>query len=305
MKLSFNTTTKSCLGGLFTAVLGLLSISAAHGQIFVSDPVNDSVGEYNLDGTTVNASFIPNQISAVAISESNLFTTTFGNGTTTGTIGEYNATTGDPLNVPLIGGLADPTSLAISGTTIFVSNYNSGKIGEYTTSGETVNSSLISNLVHPTMVVVAGTDLFIAEQSGVIAEYTTSGAAVNTSLISGLSGPSGIVVSGSNLFVVNSDNNTIGEYTTSGAPVDAMLVTGLHIPQGLALLGNDLFVVNQGNGTVGEYTTSGEIVNDSLVSNLLHPFSIVVVPEPSTWALLLGGLGLLVYWRIRTRQTII
>jgi len=65
-----------------------------------------------------------------------------------------------------------------------------------------------------------------------IGEYTMSGAVVNSSLISGLSNPSGIAVSGSNLFVTNAAGGTIGagtigEYTTSGAVVNASLVSGL------------------------------------------------------------------------------
>jgi len=39
--------------------------------------------------------------------------------------------------------------------------------------------------------------------SGTIGECTTSGAVVNASLVTGLNRPTGIAVSGSNLFVVN------------------------------------------------------------------------------------------------------
>ena len=80
--------------------------------------------------------------------------------------------------------------------------------------------------------------------TGTIGEYTTSGAVVNASLVSGLNDPNGLAVSGSNLFVANSGNGTIGEYTTSGATVNASLVSGLNDPSGIAVSGSDLFVTN-------------------------------------------------------------
>src|SRR4030095_11931983 len=66
-------------------------------------------------------------------------------------------------------------------------------------------------------------------ETGTIGEYTTSGATVDPALISGLSLPQGIAVSGGNLFVtsLNLTSNTgrIGEYTTSGETVHPALIT--------------------------------------------------------------------------------
>src|SRR5271166_5024179 len=68
------------------------------------------------------------------------------------------------------------------------------------------------------------------ENSGTIGEYTTTGAKVNASLISGLGDPEGIAVSGGNLFVANYGGTTrnVGEYTTTGATVNASLFSGFH-----------------------------------------------------------------------------
>jgi autotransporter-associated beta strand protein len=160
---------------------------------------------------------------------------------------------------------------------IFVTNFSSGAIGEYTISGATVNASLASG-DGPTYIAVSGSDLFVSNNSGTVGEYTTSGATVNASLVSGLSVPGGIAVSGSDLFVVDFYNNTIGEYTTSGATVNASLVSrasGLDGPVALAV-GSDLFVTNVITNTIGEYTTSGATVNVSLVSGLNRPEGIAV-----------------------------
>jgi hypothetical protein len=79
----------------------------------------------------------------------------------------------------------------------------------------------------------------------------------------------------------------------------------LNNPSSIAISGNDLFVGNNGTDTVGEYNaTTGAVINASFItSGLNQPLGIVVlpqgVPEPSTWALLLGGLGLLAFWRLR------
>ncbi len=127
------------------------------------------------------------------------------------------------------------SSIAVSGTNLFVVNPANGTVGKYTTSGATVNASLITGLGDPFVIAVAGGNLFVASfannRTGTIGEYTTSGVTVNASLITGLSetGSSvyGMAVSGGNLFVANSATGTIAEYTTSGAMVNPSFITGL------------------------------------------------------------------------------
>ena len=95
--------------------------------------------------------------------------------------------------------------------------------------------------------------------SGTIGEYTTSGATVNAALVSGLSRPYGLALDGNeHLFVANFSLGTIGEYTTSGTTVNAALVSGLNTPLGLALdRSGHLFVVNNANGTIGNTRPRG------------------------------------------------
>jgi hypothetical protein len=111
-------------------------------------------------------------------------------------------TSGATVNASLISGLSSPVALALSGSDLFVTNYSTGKVGEYSASGATVNAALISGLRHPTGIAVSGSNLFVAVanntvNNGVIGEYTTSGAVVNASLVSGLADQYG-VVGGSN-----------------------------------------------------------------------------------------------------------
>ena len=51
---------------------------------------------------------------------------------------------------------------------------------------------------------IAGQIFVTNNDTGIVGEYTTSGATVNASLITGLTRPSGIAVSGNKLFVANS-----------------------------------------------------------------------------------------------------
>ena len=102
--------------------------------------------------------------------------------------------------------------MAVSGSDLFVVNYNNATVGEYTTSGNTVAATLLS----------------------------------------GFTNPIGIAVSGSDLFVSDGGTRTIGEYTTSGGTVDAALITGLNDdPYDLASFGSALYLANSGLSTAG------------------------------------------------------
>ncbi|MGA2443427.1 MAG: hypothetical protein ABSH08_20945, partial [Tepidisphaeraceae bacterium] len=124
-----------------------LTPATARGQIFVANYGNCTIGEYNLDGTTVNAALVSgastlnsklNDPLGIAVSGSDLFVTTPGNGT----IGEFT-TSGATVSAPLAGGNWWG-GIAVSGSDVFVASFDGGTIGEYTTSGATVNASLVS-----------------------------------------------------------------------------------------------------------------------------------------------------------------
>jgi threonine/homoserine/homoserine lactone efflux protein len=60
------------------------------------------------------------------------------------------------VNPALISGLADPVSIALSGSDLFVVN-QAGSVGEYTTAGATVNAALITGLNGPVGIAIGGT----------------------------------------------------------------------------------------------------------------------------------------------------
>jgi hypothetical protein len=310
---SMKTVKKIFFGTILALTFGLAATLKAQ-NIYVTSYINNTIGEYGLDGSTINASLIsglPNNPVGMAISGNDLFVASFDGGRQGSPIGEYT-TSGATVNAGLIsgpvesGGLSGALDVVVSGNNLFASSQGlsdtdvDGPVGAYTTSGVVVNSGMIYPIARPWGLAISGNDLFVSSQnSGTIGEYTTSGAIVNTSLISGLNNPFEMVISGNDLFVANYGSGTVGEYTLSGAVVNASLISGLDQPTGIAILGNDLFVSNTGSGTVGEYTTSGATVNSSLISGLAEPIGIAIsVPEPSSIVLAgLGGLSLLLFRR--------
>jgi hypothetical protein len=213
-----------------------IGIAISGSDIFVTDQLAGTIGEYTTAGATVNASLVTGlkNPGAIAVSGSDLFVA---NGD--GTIGEYT-TAGATVNASLVTGLYDTSGIAISGSDLFVADVSYGKIGEYTTAGATINASLISTVFEATGIAVSGSDLFVtydydSGNAGTIGEYTTAGATVNASLVSSsaLAFSSGLALSGSDLFVLSS--GAIGEYTTSGKTINASLVSGFSVLDGYGI----------------------------------------------------------------------
>ena len=302
---------KSIHAALFASVTATVALWAvpttAHAdQIFVTNYLNNRIGEYTTSGGAVNPSLVTGLSApvAIAVSGSDLFVVN-----DTGTIGEYT-TSGATVNASLITGLSSPTAVAVSGGDLFVTNAGNGTIAEYTTSGATVNASLVTGLSTPLGVAVSGGDLFVVNDgSDTIGEYTTAGGVVNASLVSGLAGtPWAIALSGNDIFVTDGVDiyvtAAVSEYTTSGATVSTSLFTTLGGQEGVAVSGGDLFVTDGNSDTIGEYTTSGATVNASLVAGLADPTGIAVVstPEPSTWVLFAIGAVALLACGLRKRR---
>jgi len=153
---------------------------------------------------------------------------------------------------------------------LFVTNWNSGTVGEYTTTGETVNAALISGLSYPQAIVVSGGNLFITDfnqNNGTVGEYTTAGDPVNDALVTGLgSPPGGLALSGGSLFVDNYFSGSIGEYdAVTGAATQAPLIRGIS-PGMISVAGGELYEVNIRSKTIAAFTTAGATVNADLVN---------------------------------------
>jgi len=315
---------------LCAGLLVHLGTNSVHAQIFVSNLNYSTIGEYDATtGTTINASLVSSGLynpQGIAISGNDLFVCT-GN---SNNINEYNATTGAQIGTGPLVSHTDAVGLAISGNDLFTANRNNNTIGEYNaTTGApigtgTLISGISSGLYEPTYLAISGNDLFVANAGNAnINEYNaTTGAPIGTGTLvygnntnptdpTALHGVGGIAISGNDLFV--SDGiNIIHEYNaTTGAPVGTdVLVSGLAGCSALAISGNDLFVAYNGGSTIGEYdaTTGAPIGTGTLISSGLHGADAIAVetqaaPEPSTWAMLLGGLGVLTFLRRRALRT--
>ncbi|MCX6951819.1 MAG: hypothetical protein NTV51_06595 [Verrucomicrobia bacterium] len=221
-----------------------------------------------------------------------IFVVNRGSGDSDGTIGEYvlSGTTVTTVNKSLVNGLAQPMSIAVSGSNLFVLNSGAGTIDEYTTSGAVVKKSLITGLTGARGLAVSGSDLFVTDAiNGRIKKFTTAGQLVNANLITGLTTPQEIAVFGSSLFVTDWTEARVGMYTTSGGILNPDLISypDLENPVGvsLAVSGSELFVSNVNLGTIGKFGLlhdsstgkySTEIVDVSLIENLGNPWGIAV-----------------------------
>ena len=178
--------------GIALALTFSLAATLKAQDIYVSNGANGTIGEYGLDGSTVNASLISglNNPYGIAISGNDLFVargdTTF----------EYT-TAGVTVNTSLITRLAQLSSIAVSGNDLFVGDVIRGIICKYTTTGATIAAPLITGMT-PAGIAIWHNDLFVVDtENGCVYKFgttTTPGTTVTKYLILGLNAPTAIAV---------------------------------------------------------------------------------------------------------------
>jgi len=216
--------------------------------------------------------------------------------TESGTVGEYNATTGATVSASFITGLIEPFSIALLGNNIYTTNNITFAVEEYdATTGALINDSFIA-ASHPHGLAISGSTLYVTDyDSGAVSEYNAmTGATINASLNTGLEQAESLAVSGSNLFVAGLSSTVsgyvVGEYNAvTGATINASLMTGFgSVTPSLAVSGSALYVGYYGG--VGEYNaTTGATINASLISRLDGDSESLVISGNSLYVAISGG----------------
>jgi sugar lactone lactonase YvrE len=133
-----------------------------------------------------------------------------------------------------------------------------------------------------------------------------------TPIVTGLNSPNGITfnAAGTDMYVVSHDSATVGEFTIGGTPVSNPFIslTSAMGPKAIAVdSAGDFFVTDNGDNTVTEFFANGTFDQTISSSDFSGPCFVITeaaVPEPSTYALLFAGLGMLYFMRRRKVATV-
>jgi hypothetical protein len=248
---SYNATTGAVINPSLIAGLGgaagLAITNSNPPLLLVADDADNEIGEYKLDGTPINAAFIPyNNPFYMLLSGTTLYVASYA-GTEVDT---YDATTGAKIKVPLVSGIGSVAGLALSGNVLYVTDDIALKVDEYDASTGVLNTSFTPSFpcadadnvlglaVYGNHILVGNvcqaTEFTLASR---ISEYTLTGTAVNLNFITlgDTSYPWNLLLSGSTLYVADLDNMTIGKYNAATGVGTGSFITGLSSPFGVAI----------------------------------------------------------------------
>jgi len=196
--------------------------------------------------------------------------------------------------VALAGGLFAGATTAAGSGILWVANYNSNSLGNYSTTGAVNNASFAtSGVSSPAGISYSpfNNEVYVVQfGSGNISEYNTNGTAVSTHLITGLGATNVefLAVNGTNgdLYIPVVGSNAVKSYSPTGSLLSgSFITTGLSNPNGIAIspVTGNIFVANDAGGTtsdgyVAEYSPTGGLVNAALVSGLDDPTGLAFDP---------------------------
>jgi len=205
---AFNATTGQpvsgfSLTGVFSFVIGL---TAANNTLYVANGDAGKVSTYSAtDGHELNDTFVSagvNGSTDLKVNNGYLYVATPGDtvNRNNGTIGKFDATTGQVVSTSFISGLDTPYTLALSGNHLFVASALGDSVAEYdANTGLSINPTLITGLQDPLGMAVDGSHLFIVnngttDPTGFVNEYDLNGNLLIDHFIPTIPDPWGIAI---------------------------------------------------------------------------------------------------------------
>jgi hypothetical protein len=271
-------------------VLGLQNFAKA--QLLVGNTGGGGgwVNSYTLDGTPIALplAVVPfGYLEGIAVYGNHLYTADLDSGT----IGDYNVSTGQPFNTSYITWSGPSRGIGAANGILYVTH--NGTLYAFDITGPPVVLWTVSGFYDG--LTITGGHVFAINGSlnnGGIAEINAlTGVVESPHLVTGLYDTFNITTDGTYLYTSSYAGGTISKFTLSGQIVNANLVTG--IPDGasgLAVTGGnlyvaDLFDVLEYNAATGAYIRTIGAGEDQALS-------VAIVPEPRAIALVLVGLVL-------------
>jgi DNA-binding beta-propeller fold protein YncE len=302
------------LSSLAAGVATFLTYGVATADsLYISNGYSDTISVINGSGGSITDTFgssadldDPTGVAFDPVN-GNLFVANSGNGT----ISEFTAA-GVLVNPDYASGLGDAQGMAFdSSGNLFVASKNTGNVFEVASGGATSIYTTDVTGINDVAFDKAGNLYVSTGSSDGITVTTTTKFSGNLNVIGpALNGPDGLAFdSQGNLYVVNDFDPSVEKIAPGGIGSTLVNGTDLSTPRGIALNNaqTDIYVVDQNNGTVSEYNIlNGDLVNlytgfcgPNFIADL--PSGSLPIPEPSTYALLLGGVGALYFFNRRRK----
>jgi streptogramin lyase len=293
------------------SILGLGSAMATE-DVFVTNNGNNTVEEIAPGGvdTTFASTGLNGPTGLVFNTSGDLFVANNGSGD----IEEFSSN-GTLLNGAFATGLNAPRGLVIDTQgNLYVANQSIGTIDKISPSG--VVTTFATGFYAPTGLAIDanGNILVTNEIPNASSVYTISeispGGVVSTfasNPVANLNAPDGIGIDPNTglVYVVNKNVPSVEQIVPgSGGALNLVYsIAGLDNPEGLTVDNSgNVFVTNLNNNTITEYSPGPQstVIESVFATGLDYPCFVTtvnlnVVPEPSTYALLLAGLGLLFF----------
>ena len=300
----------ACADTLFISNNGSNSIEEITGGVASTDFSGGVTSTFISPTTQLNGP------TGVAVYDGNLYVANNGSGAGTGFVAEFSITTHAFLG-DYVTGLSNPRGITFDGAgNLYVANQSSGTIVEIPTGSPLLSTGFALaggvSFNTPNGIAFSGGDLYVASAGtnmiDQISSFSSSAATIVT-FGTGLNNPNGIAFKGTTLFVMDTGNNEIKYFTSAGTGANTGASSAnMNNSKGLAVdsLG-DIYVTDEGSNQVTEYNSSGGLVavfsSGFNGPNYITVMPSISVPEPSIYALLTVGLGLLFFMSRRKTAT--